>query len=272
MKYPVAFPDGHFYSPVPGDEAIDHVIATRQANPPLPGIELNLEQQKKIYHQLKQFEAEYPWQEGEQPQPGLHYCYPNSQFSRCCSYPLYAFLRLLKPRRIVEIGAGYSTGVIVDTNRLFLGNRADLVSIEPYPDRLRELFGNDFSDCGTLLEQCLQKVDPEVILSLEAGDILFVDSSHVAKLDSDVLLLLFELLPRLNPGVIIHFHDVPFPFEYYDYWLRENRAWNEAYLLRAFLQYNNVFSILYWGSCLVTLAPELGESDLGGSIWLKKVR
>ena len=85
--------------------------------------------------------------------------------------------------------------------------------------------------------------------SLEPNDFLFVDSTHVLKTGSDVHYELFYLLPRLNPGVLVHFHDVGYPFEYPDKWIYElNYSWNEAYALRAFLMFNAEFSIKFWNS------------------------
>ena len=85
-------------------------------------------------------------------------------------------------------------------------------------------------------------------------------------------LLLPQDVVKAHDEGIIHFHDIPYPFEYYDYWLRENRAWNEVYMLRAFLQYNLNYEIIYWGSCLVYLDDTVPDPDLGGSIWLRKKR
>jgi hypothetical protein len=112
---------------------------------------------------------------------------------------------------------------------------------------------------------------------LEANDILFIDSSHVSKAGSDVNHLFFTVLPRLKPGVLVHVHDVFYPFEYPLGWLRQGRAWNELYLLRAFLQYNTAFEMLFFNSFLwkhhkEQLAAKLPRmaTNPGGSIWLRK--
>jgi hypothetical protein len=86
-------------------------------------------------------------------------------------------------------------------------------------------------------------VDLTLLDALEAGDILFIDSSHVVKAGSDCQLLFSDILPRLNLGTLIHFHDVFDRFEYPAAWLRKGRGWNEQYLLRAFLQFNSAFKI-----------------------------
>ncbi len=108
-------------------------------------------------------------------------------------------------------------------------------------------------------------------------DILFIDSTHVSKIGSDVNRLIFDILPALPRGVVVHFHDIFFPFEYPLEWLYEGRAWNEAYLLRAFLSYNKSFKILFWNSYLQ--AKQLDALNAaypamavgGSSIWIKKV-
>ena len=89
--------------------------------------------------------------------------------------------------------------------------------------------------------------------------------------------LLFQVLPRLRPGVVVHVHDVMWPFEYPREWVLEGRAWNEAYLVRAFLQYNDVFDILLFNSYvghrerafLSERMPRFLENT-GGSLWLVK--
>ncbi len=110
-----------------------------------------------------------------------------------------------------------------------------------------------------------------------AGDVVFIDSSHVVKIGSDVAYILFHILPELQPGVIVHFHDILWPFEYPEDWLCEGRAWNEAYVLRAFLQFNEAFDILYFNSYIWHHHAERLQQKMplcmknpGGSIWLQK--
>ena len=107
---------------------------------------------------------------------------------------------------------------------------------------------------------------------------LFIDSTHISKLGSDVNHLFFEILPRLRPGVVIHLHDIGVGFEYPDHWVKEGRAWNEAYLLRAFLQYNEFFRILLYISYMQNVyEPWFRQNmpdtllDRGGCFWMEKV-
>jgi hypothetical protein len=97
----------------------------------------------------------------------------------------------------------------------------------------------------------------EVFDVLDDGDILFIDSTHVSKPGSDVNWLFFRVLPRLKPGVVIHVHDIFYPFEYHNDWLTERRSWNESYLLRSFLSYNNTFQITFFSSWIWQEHPEV---------------
>jgi predicted O-methyltransferase YrrM len=184
-------------------------------------------------------------------------------------------LRWLRPRRIVEVGSGHSSALMLDT----ADERAwpiKFLFIEPYPDRLKTLLRT--SDAA---HEILPVPVQDVLLSrfdaLESGDILFIDSSHVAKVGSDVVWLLEAVLPALHAGVVVHIHDIFWPFEYPEVWLRQGRAWNEAYFVRAFLQFNSAFEILWFTSYLTTCHRErvaakmpLLLRDHGGSLWLRK--
>jgi hypothetical protein len=127
-------------------------------------------------------------------------------------------------------------------------------------------------------------VPAEIFRSLNENEILFIDSSHVAKTHSDVLHILFDILPLLKKGVLIHFHDILWPFEYPKIWLDQGRAWNEAYFLRAFLQYNKSFEILYFNSfmefhhndflrgnlALMVKTPSSEITPGNASLWIRK--
>jgi hypothetical protein len=111
---------------------------------------------------------------------------------------------------------------------------------------------------------------------IEPGDILFVDSTHVGKIGSDVLFLVHQVLPSLPAGVHVHVHDIFYPFEYPPEWLYEGRAWNEAYLLRAYLTFNETIRINWFSSYLALFHRAEVEASLptwgvntGGSLWLE---
>ena len=106
------------------------------------------------------------------------------------------------------------------------------------------------------------------------GDVLFIDSTHVVKPGSDVVWLFLHVLPRLAPGVVVHVHDIFWPFEYPPEWLAERRDWTESYLLHAFLAGNREWEILLFSSWLWARHPELVPSRLDGvpgNIWLRKL-
>ena len=122
-----------------------------------------------------------------------------------------------------------------------------------------------------------------LIDELQAGDLLFIDSSHIVKTGSDVHFELTEILPRLAPGVVVHFHDMFYPFEYPQRWVsQENHSWNETYFLHAFLMFNPAFRIEFWNHYVATqmrdevlrLSPGPGKRFLinpGGGLWLRRV-
>jgi predicted O-methyltransferase YrrM len=211
-------------------------------------------------------------------QPGLRYYSDNPFFMYADALLLYSMLRHYRPHRVIEVGSGFSSAVMLDTNDTFLSRSVRFTFIEPYPDRLLSLIGErDRKKCD-VLPVMAQDVPLTVFESLEPGDVLFVDSSHIAKIGSDVVYLLTDVLPRLRSGVLIHFHDIFWPFEYPEEWVREGRAWNENYMLKAFLQYNSSFKIvlfspylaLHHRATLDRLFP-LWMTSPGASLWLAKV-
>ena len=133
------------------------------------------------------------------------------------------------------------------------------------------------SERVTVVPSKLQDVPLDTFAALEENDILFIDSTHVVKVDSDVNYLFSQLLPALNVGVYIHIHDIFYPFEYPRPWIEANRAWNELYMLRAFLQFNEHFEIVLFSHFLNTFhrdrlgtAIPLALKNPGGNIWLHK--
>lgn len=270
-------PPGHFYSPIPHLATLkqrEHVVWRKSCNPlEMGGIEWNTEDQLKLFDSFVPFYSELPFP--REKQPGLRYHYNNRNYSYSDAIFLYCFIRYLRPKHIIEIGSGYSSCVILDTNELFLKGTAEVTFIEPYPKLLLSLISSDDGAATTLLQKQLQDVDPSLFSNLEAGDIVFVDSSHVSKVGSDVNWFFFELLPRIPPGVYVHFHDIFWNFEYPREWTYQGRIWNEAYILRAFLQYNDRWKIAFCNTYLETFFRNLFIQKMplcleneGGSIWL----
>jgi pterin-4a-carbinolamine dehydratase len=270
-------PPGHFYSPLPDPAELEADAKRRWPPQPreLPGIDLRLPEQVALAQQLARCypDADLP----DVVQPERRYCTANEYFGFGDAFVYQALLRQFRPQRVVEVGSGWSTALLLDTDDRWLGGRTEVTCIEPFPDRLHSLlFARDWGRVR-LLQQRVQDVALAEFAALQAGDVLFVDSSHVAKTGSDVVHLVCEVLPRLCSGVLVHCHDVHANFEYDEAWVREGRAWNEAYFLRAFLQHSTAFEIvlhaptlaLHAAELLLPLMPRVGENT-GGSLWLRR--
>lgn len=270
------FPDGHFYSPIPDlDQIKQRHNSIFGVVDSLPGIDLNTDQQLSLLDEFVTYYADAPWK--PEPMEGLRYYYENPNYSYSDGLCLYSMIRHCRPKKIVEIGSGFSSCVILDTNDRFFDNAIECTFIEPYPDLLKSLVKE--TDRIAIIPEKLQDVDIHLFSQLGENDILLIDSTHVSRVGSDVNMLLFEVLPSLQKGVYIHVHDIFYPFEYPANWVYEGRAWNEAYLLRAFLQYNDVFKIvlfkhylhLYFERIFAEKMP-LHLNNSGGNIWLYKTR
>lgn len=270
-------PPGHFYSPVVSvEEARRDERRIFDAVPrELPGISLNESQQLDL---LEEFEALYPSIDFPTTKSTTHrYCFENPAYSYSDAIMLNCMMRRVRPKRVIEVGSGYSSCAMLDTNEIFLDRSVGFTFIEPYPDLLKSLVRQDDLASINIIEARLQDVSVDEFSSLDADDILFIDSTHVCKTGSDVNFLLFDILPRLKRGVYIHIHDIFYPFEYPRDWILGGRSWNEIYALRAFLQFNEAFRIVMMNTFLehfhkqrfATRMP-LCLKNTGGSIWLRR--
>jgi Methyltransferase domain len=272
-------PPGHFYSPIP---SLDEVRARAErlfghAPRELPGIDLREPEQVALLESLRPYYDAQPFP--ERLAPPRRYWFENPAYSYSDAIFLHCMIRHARPRRMVEIGSGHSSCVILDTNELHFGGSIACTFVEPYPELLRSLMRPGDEARVEILEQPVQSVDPGVFARLEANDILFIDSTHVSKVGSDVNHLLFEVLPRVAAGVYVHFHDVFFPFEYPREWILEGRTWSEAYLLRAFLTMNACYELVLFNTFLERFHAEWFERHMplclrnpGGSIWIRRAR
>jgi len=241
----------------------------------LNGIDINLDRQRQWLKEMEAFHDEFPYL----TPTSTRYKIPNQTFAPADAYSLYAFIRQLKPKRIIEVGSGMSSAVMMDVNEIFFENGIQLTFVEPFPDLLRQVLRSEDNAQNQILVKKVQDVALSTFESLEENDILFIDSSHVSKMGSDVNYLFFHVLPRLKKGVYVHVHDINVHFEYPWDWIEEGRTWNEAYLLRGFLMFNSTFSIQYFNSYMAHYyRKEINESlpfmaaadNSGGSIWMKK--
>lgn len=272
------FPAGHFYSPIVDTSELR---ARKSSLWPAPhtilGIDFNDAYHRKVLGEF--FPAYY----GEFAYPlhsngnSLTFYVENDQFSWLDCRALFVLLRAWRPKRFIEVGSGFSTLLVADVNRRFLGRAMDITCIEPYP---RGFLRSQELGIERLLVAKVQDVDTSTFDALGPGDVLFIDSSHVSKTGSDVNHLCFEVLPRLAPGVRIHFHDIFLPMEYPQPWvLDENRGWNEQYVVRALLMFSTHFRVLFGSSyayCAhadalrAALSDPTGAYYGGGSLWLER--
>jgi methyltransferase family protein len=253
---------GSYLSPLTGEDDVRRALSWQDTT---PGLSLRESRQEKFAAAARPVL--------ESPEPGPRYRLEgNTMFAPSDAAVYRAVIGRYRPRRIIEAGSGFSTAVALDEAAV-LGLDTDVTCIEPCPGRLQSLLRP--GDPVTLIRRPVQDVPVAAFTGLGAGDILFIDSSHVAKAGSDVTWLILWVLPLLSPGVLVHVHDVFWPHGYPAAWLRERRDWNESYFLLAFLSGNPLWEILLWNSWLWQARPEVIParlaSDEPGSIWLRKM-
>lgn len=271
------YPPGHYYSPIVATQAVkdrQEAIWKGADVDGVAGVDLRTGSQLELLAQLAAFYPDVPFT--TQKRQGYRYYFGNDFYSYTDGFVLHAMIRHLSPRRIIEIGSGFSSAVMLDTNQYYFENGIALTFIDPYADRLFSLITEADRASTTVIEKDVQLLPLSLFETLEQGDILFVDSTHVSKTGSDVNYILFEILPRLKKGVFIHFHDVFYPFEYPKQWVFNGFNWNEDYLLRAFLMYNDKFRIALFSEYLHQLHPDtfsampMLRENFGGNLWIEK--
>lgn len=272
------FPAGHFYSSVVSLEEIrekQDQIWPLDLPVSLTGIDLKTEEQLRLLKVFKSFYEDFPFPVDKEKK--IRYFLNNPFFSFGDGFILFSMIKYFQPKRIIEIGSGFSSALMMDTNDLFFDSEIQLTFVEPFPgNRLNHLIGKAEENIQ-LIEEEVQTVNPDLFKSLEAGDILFVDSSHVVKTGSDVHFILKKVLPILKKGVLIHFHDIHFPFEYPKDWVLNGFGWNEVYYIHAFLMYNEQFRIRMFNDFLSKCHSEkmnsipLMQVGPGSSLWLEKM-
>jgi hypothetical protein len=271
-------PPGHFYSPIVDPIEADRHLTSKGNDPVpegVPGIALDRPEMVRTWQNLLRFLADIPF--AGPKGPDFRYCFDNPFYSWGDGSILHAMLRFHRPKRLIEIGSGWSSACTLDTVDRYLEGACDLTFIEPYPQQLRDILG-DARGRVRVLETPVQRVPLAVFEALEAGDILFVDSTHVMRTGSDVCFELFEIMPRLSRGVLVHIHDMFWPFEYPRHWVvDENRSWNELYAVRAFLSYNDTWRIVLFNDYLAKLERTMIEAtcpqfmrNTGGALWLQR--
>ena len=237
----------HYYSCIPEVSALTEQLWEEISA--LAGIELNESAQLRFLEKTcPTFKTEYdafPYEPTEVP---YQYYLNQEMFRAVDAEVLHCIIRHCRPQRIIEVGSGFSTYVIAAAAvaNAEEGHQAQVTVIDPYPN---DVVRQGFPGLSSVLPRRVQDTNNSLFTSLTENDVLFVDSSHVLRIDSDVRSLVLEVLPRLRPGVLVHFHDIFLPLHYPREWVvQEHRFWTEQYLLQAFLAFNRDFEVVWAGS------------------------
>ena len=261
----------HFYSPIPDTSQLGDDVWEKQTA--LSGIDLAESSQLTLLASFNRFQDEYNAIPFEPTGRVGEFYLNNPMFSGTDALVLYCMVRHFRPSSVIEVGAGFSTRILVEAARRHGPTR--IVSIDPDPD---DLLKQNVLPI-TLMARRVQDVPLRLFESLQRDDVLFIDSSHVVTIDSDVPYLFLEVLPRLKPGVVVHVHDIFLPRQQPREWVVDRmRFWCEQYLLQAFLAFNREFEVLLANNYL-GLQHEAALRDVfprspwwgGGSFWVRRV-
>lgn len=252
-----------YSSPIPSLKQLDPAIFDKVYA--CDGLDWNINEQKfYLNHIFPRYSSEF-------------IPYPNSGLSPVDSFILYAMVREAKPKVMVEIGSGQSTKIslnALDVNAK-QGVPGKLFAIEPYPrGYLKEIKNEKF----TLIARNVQEVNSDFF---KDADMLFIDSSHVLKIGSDVCYEILEILPKLKKGAIIHWHDIVIPRNYWKDWTyKATMFWNESYVLHSFLLFNSAFSVIWASGYMRLNYPQdlkagfpyfIPEKQRCSSFWIKRI-
>ena len=219
----------HYYEPIPDFQSITKEQLERRRE--FQSVDFRWDDQLRLLSELASYRKEFGDTDFE-----------NDYFAGFDAAVYYSLIRHLRPKRVIEIGGGYSTQ-IADKALARNANDGELTCIEPHP-------GDRLNGHIKLIQKRVEEIDVDFFLQLEANDILFIDSSHTVKFGSDVCYEFLEVLPIIKPGVWVHVHDIFFPHDYPVEWILKRRlALNEQYLLEAFLSFNREFQVAlanYW--------------------------
>lgn len=272
----------NYESPIPDTITLKDDLWLKHSE--LVGIDINEKEQINLLSLFSsKFKEEYESFPRNKTKIPYQYYVNNGSFESVDGEILYCMIRYFKPKKIIEIGSGNSTFL---SAQAILKNReednsykCELIAIDPYP---KDVLKTGFPGLSKLIPTEVQDVPLSEFSKLKANDILFIDSSHVLKIGSDVQYEYLEILPRINKGVIVHIHDIFFPVEYPKKWVLEDfRFLNEQYLLQAFLAFNHSFEVL-WAGCYMHLKyPDKLEAafssykrgkTLPGSFWIRRIK
>ena len=245
----------HFYFPIPNLKSFEG----KDWNACRPCAALNFrlpEQIERLQTTLLPFASEWTFPEASTGDTH-EFHFNNGFFERVDAEVAYSFVRERKPKRIVEVGGGNTTLVLSAALRknAAQGHPGELICVEPHP---APFLKDGLTGLTQLSQTQVQQVPLELFRSLQANDILFIDSSHVVSMDNDVLYEYLRILPELAPGVLVHFHDIFTPLDYPKTFVMTNLCfWGEQYLLEAFLSFNDTFQVVWSGSAMQQFHPDV---------------
>jgi Methyltransferase domain len=276
----ICWPLDHYYSPIANNRVLSQEPNRSRVWPskPPPTLGINWRANQQVALVRDKFARQSDFEIPDGPTGESHeYHAASEMFSRLDAWILQATLRYLRPKRIIEVGCGWSSLVTARVNREFFGNSIDVTCIEPYPP---DFLADGVEGISRLITLPVEQMPVDTFLDLGPKDVLFIDSSHTVKTGCDVVFLIQEVLPRLADGVMVHIHDIFLPWDYPEEWVMMGRSWNEQYLIRAFLAFNSNFEIMLgvgWMSyfqpdVLAMALPGYPERypDGGGSLWIRR--
>jgi len=253
----------HYFSPIPTTHKLHPKVYDKVFN--MAGIDWNVDEQLSALDKIfKKYVHEFIPEE-------------NLGLSLVDAFILYAMIREKKPKKMIEIGSGDTTLISLQALEQNAKEGSDYFfqAVEPYPSEKLLSINNDRFQ---LIPQKIQDIPLETIQSV---DLLFIDSSHVSKIDSDVNCEILEIIPQLKKGALIHWHDIVIPANYWKDWVDHgNMFFNESYMVHAFMLFNNSFKIL-WASRYMKLNhtqtlhqhfPYLKDAHRLTSFWIERTK
>ena len=280
LWYDLPFAPTHYYSPLPSVSKVREGMARWYLPSDMPAVAIDEHAQEQLLEELSHYRTECAALPSFADIQRSGY---GPGYGEVEAHLLYCMVRHFKPKKIIEIGSGTSTFFALrglDANRREDNFVSTMTCVEPYPmAALKSLADGNRT---RLIVAEVQDVHPSIFSELSEGDILFIDSSHVSKTDSDVNYVYLELLPRLANGVIVHIHDISFPFLTFPPehpLFVHSILWNESAMVRAFLSFNSAFEILMCQSYLHHRMPHVlqraapvydPQRHFPASLWLRR--
>jgi len=261
----------HYYQPIPDLSSINWKKMSEPQK--MFGFDFNNKVQFELLKKFTKYQKEYNSIPTSKTKNDYDFFLNNLAFDNIDALNYYNIIRHFKPKTVIEIGSGQSTKIAAKA--CLLNKKTKLISIEPYPQKILK---KGFPGLSKLISKKVENVDIKIFKKLKKNDVLFIDSSHVINTGGDVTYEFLQILPQLKKGVIIHIHDIFFPYEYPIPWIKdEKRFWTEQYLVQALLTFSKGFEVLLANNYLCRkyknklrkTYPEV-PSISGGSLWIRK--